>query len=134
MFSRVSEHVVFVYGTLRRGGVREMERSFPGSVYLGAGRVRGRLYDLGKYPGLVLDERAGEVVGELYLVSGEMLAAIDKLEDYRAEDSFASLFVRKRADVVGEEGTRRCWVYVWNRQVGPRLATVDTGDWLTYRR
>jgi gamma-glutamylcyclotransferase (GGCT)/AIG2-like uncharacterized protein YtfP len=134
MFSRVSEHMIFVYGTLRRGGVREMERLFPGSVFLGVGRVRGRLYDLGEYPGLVLDERAGEVVGEVYRVSGETLVALDEIEDFRPDDSFKSLFVRKRVDVMGDEATRRCWIYVWNRQAGPGLALVESGDWMARSR
>jgi gamma-glutamylaminecyclotransferase len=72
---------VFVYGTLKRGGLNHARMA--GQRFLGEARTRaGRtLYSLGEYPGLVLDpaDREG-VVGELWAVEAEALAALDAFE------------------------------------------------------
>jgi len=52
----MNKHLVFVYGTLRRGSARAMSVRFPGSKFIAKAKVSGGLYDLGAYPGLLLDE------------------------------------------------------------------------------
>jgi gamma-glutamylcyclotransferase (GGCT)/AIG2-like uncharacterized protein YtfP len=49
-------HLVFVYGTLRSGGARAMSKRFPNSKFIADAKVSGSLYDLGAYPGLLLNE------------------------------------------------------------------------------
>ena len=51
----VDRHV-FVYGTLRRGGDNDITRLHPVPVWVGAATIKGVLYDLGRYPGVVLGE------------------------------------------------------------------------------
>jgi gamma-glutamylcyclotransferase (GGCT)/AIG2-like uncharacterized protein YtfP len=113
--------LLFTYGTLMRGyplhGV--MAR---GVTLVGAGSVRGRLLDLGRYPGLV--DGAGRVRGELYrLDDPELLPVLDREEGYN--------FERRRA-VVTLDGGRRAgaWIY---RYRGPRerATPITDGD---YRR
>ncbi len=74
-------HVVFVYGTLKRGG---SNHSFLASqIYLGeAELVPGfTLYSLGEYPGLVAEpENPENVTGELWKVDAPTLAKLDALE------------------------------------------------------
>jgi gamma-glutamylaminecyclotransferase len=70
---------LFVYGTLKRGGVAaETMRgaTFEGSVVTMTGYA---LYDLGEYPALVADGD-GVVEGEVYLVTGDHLAELDRYE------------------------------------------------------
>ena len=38
---RMDTHLVFVYGTLRRGGARAMRGLFPGSVFVGGASAGG---------------------------------------------------------------------------------------------
>ena len=52
----MSDDHIFVYGTLRKGGVREMPRLFPRCRDLGPATLRGCIHDFGAYPGLRLDE------------------------------------------------------------------------------
>jgi gamma-glutamylcyclotransferase (GGCT)/AIG2-like uncharacterized protein YtfP len=59
----MNKHLVFVYGTLRRGGAGGMSARFPDSKFIADAKVSGSLYDLGPYPGLLLDESASLVIG-----------------------------------------------------------------------
>lgn len=92
----------FVYGTLKRGECREGCWPIAPRVVLPA-YVRGQLYDLGPYPGL-LGESANDdgdwVRGELWQVEGEAavvrtLEVLDAIEGYRAKED-AGEYLRKQ--------------------------------------
>ena len=113
---------LFVYGTLRPGRApSEIADAVNTLVPLGPAAVRGRLYNLGSYPGLVLDEQADEVHGEILAVpDAATLARLDAYEDYRPNgpDPDASLFLRVRTAVTLPTGASElCWVYVYNRPI-----------------
>jgi gamma-glutamylcyclotransferase (GGCT)/AIG2-like uncharacterized protein YtfP len=111
------EERVFLYGTLRPGHApREIADAVSRLRRVGAGTVRGRLYDLGAYPGVVLDAAAAQVRGEVFAVpDGETLARMDAYEGYYAGDPAASLFLRVRGAVALDGGASEdCWVYVYN--------------------
>jgi len=111
------EDRVFLYGTLRPGHApKEIADAVSRLRRVGAGTIRGRLYDLGAYPGVVLDDVAGEVRGEVFAVpDAETLARMDAYEGYYAGDAVASLFLRVRVAVALEGGASEdCWVYVYN--------------------
>ena len=92
------------------------------STFLGEGAVRGRLLDLGRYPGLVAGD--GRVRGEIYqLDDPELLPVLDRKEGYN--------FGRRRAIVTLANGRRaRAWIY---RYRGPRNRAVPIPDG-DYRR
>jgi broad specificity phosphatase PhoE/gamma-glutamylcyclotransferase (GGCT)/AIG2-like uncharacterized protein YtfP len=71
---------LFVYGTLKRGGVRHV--ALAGQLLLGAARTTPRyeLLDLGAYPGLVRAAAGRPVEGELYEVGLETLPGLDAAE------------------------------------------------------
>ena len=93
-----------------------------GASLVGAGSVRGRLLDLGAYPGLIAG--GGRVRGEVYrLDAAELLPVLDREE--------GDNFVRRHAVVTLVDGRRaRAWVYGYR---GPRERAVPIphGD---YRR
>ena len=93
------------------------------STFVGEGRVRGRLVDLGRYPGLI--DGVGDVRGEIYqLDDPQLLAVLDREE-------LGYNFERRRTVVTLTRGRReRAWVY---RYRGPqhRAAVIPDGD---YRR
>jgi gamma-glutamylcyclotransferase (GGCT)/AIG2-like uncharacterized protein YtfP len=73
--------LLFVYGTLMRGGVRH--RILAGQHYLGVARTRPRyaLFHLGDYPGLVPCAEGGSTThGELYEVAGSLVPELDEAE------------------------------------------------------
>ncbi|HYH84697.1 MAG TPA: gamma-glutamylcyclotransferase family protein [Pyrinomonadaceae bacterium] len=121
---------IFIYGTLLpeyapdeiAGIVRQLRR-------VGSGCVRGRLYDLGNYPGVILDASSRtKVRGHLFaLPDGKrVLRALDSYEDFKPDDVKNSLFVRKRTTATLDDGRKvECWVYVYNRD--PSSAPLVSG-------
>jgi gamma-glutamylcyclotransferase (GGCT)/AIG2-like uncharacterized protein YtfP len=123
----MSKHLVFVYGTLRRGGVRAMPDLFPGSKLVGDAKLSGRLYDLGAYPGLMLDEAAPPVFGELYEVDDDTLRKLDDIEA-------PAHYVRKRVEVSSGDQRTACWVYEPDFSLYPERTLIASGDWTEYAR
>lgn len=117
--------LVFVYGTLRSGASNHFRMR--GAKRIGEAIVRGRLYRIDWYPGLLLDEAAGEVLGEVYEVSSALMADLDEFEGIRGavQDEYAR--VRGVAKAEGKEV--ELWVYEYRGDLeGCRL--VEGGDWL----
>ena len=115
-----SSPLLFTYGTLMRGyGLHAVLAR--GASRVGAGSVRGRLLDLGRYPGLV--DGRGRVHGEVYRLDDELLPVLDREEGYQ--------FERRRA-IETLAGGRRAWAGLY-RYRGPRegARTILDGD---YRR
>jgi gamma-glutamylcyclotransferase (GGCT)/AIG2-like uncharacterized protein YtfP len=121
----VSKHLVFVYGTLRQGGVRAMPSIFPDSKFIGKANVGGSLYDFGAYPGLLLDEASSSVVGEVYEVGEEILKKLDDMES-------SSYYRRKQVEVSLGERRAVCWVYEPDSELYPRRTLITSGDWIEY--
>jgi gamma-glutamylcyclotransferase (GGCT)/AIG2-like uncharacterized protein YtfP len=91
------------------------------ATFRGLGAVRGRLVDLGRYPGLI--EGRGRVRGEIYRLDPELLAVLDREEGYN--------FQRRRTTVTLTRGRRaRAWVYRY-RGARHRAVLIPDGD---YRR
>ena len=70
---------VFVYGTLRRGDVRDITHLQPPPVFVGMASVQGVLYNLGDYPGLLLGGE-GRVTGEVYAITAALEQQLDSIE------------------------------------------------------
>jgi gamma-glutamylcyclotransferase (GGCT)/AIG2-like uncharacterized protein YtfP len=114
---------LFVYGTLHpeRAPVEiaEVARRLRS---LGKARVRGALYDLGEYPGVVMGPQdRGVVQGEVFLLpeDDDTLARMDAYEGFDVGDLAGSLFVRREVRARMEDGAELvCWIYLYN-QSGP---------------
>jgi gamma-glutamylcyclotransferase (GGCT)/AIG2-like uncharacterized protein YtfP len=114
------EHV-FVYGTLRRGGSNHFRMD--GARFVTAATVRGRLYHIDWFPGLVLDATAGAIIGEIYQTSSAVLEELDLFEgaEYR----------RLQTQVRLPDGqTVTAWLWEW---LGPvnESRRITSGDWLS---
>ncbi|HUO68486.1 MAG TPA: gamma-glutamylcyclotransferase family protein [Gammaproteobacteria bacterium] len=133
--STARDSLLFVYGTLRAFVATDAgERLRRQSRLVGYARVAGRLYDLGRYPGLCHPRRAGEwVIGEVYRLRTPRLTlrALDRYES--GARPVAARFVRERALAQVASGSRRrVWVY---RFVGPVYAErrIVGGDYERHR-
>jgi gamma-glutamylcyclotransferase (GGCT)/AIG2-like uncharacterized protein YtfP len=103
---------VFVYGTLKRGQVRE--RCWPRKpLDVAPATVGGRLYDLGPYPALA--SGSDRVTGELWRFAAEdivaTLAALDEIEDYRGGPE--DLYRRAIIECESATGRARAWTYLY---------------------
>jgi gamma-glutamylcyclotransferase (GGCT)/AIG2-like uncharacterized protein YtfP len=123
----MNKHLVFVYGTLRRGSAGAMSLRFPNSKFIADAKVSGSLFDLGAYPGLLLDESNSSVIGEVYEVDDEILNRLDEFEA-------ASNYWRKQVEV--SLGTHRslCWVYEPNPEFYSHRRLITSGDWIEYAK
>lgn len=122
-----SDELVFVYGTLRRGGSHHWRMD--GAVFIRPGTIRGRMYRFGWYPGLVADESAGEIHGEVYAVGPAQLAALDLFEGLSAGEIEGSEYRRVRVTVEGGGEPVSAWIWEW---LGPvdESQRIPDGDWL----
>jgi len=111
------KEILFVYGTLRKGGSNHHRMA--GAMALGAATVRGRLFHVDWYPGLVLDESGIEVRGELYEVDAATLAALDEFEGGEYQR------VRQTVDA-GAPVTAWIWEF---RMPVDGLREIPSGDW-----
>jgi len=118
--------LVFVYGTLRAGGSNDIRRYTPMPVAAGEGTVNGILYDLGAYPGCVLGG-SQPVRGEIYAVAPAVEAALDRLEEVRADDS--GEYMRREVDVLSDAGPVRCLVYEIHPSRIAGRPVIASGDW-----
>ena len=124
---------LFVYGTLRPARAPASIAAVVGTLRpLGPARVRGRLYDLGRFPAAVPDARAeGWIQGELVALGPDSppLSWFDAYEGFDPRTPATSLFRRARALAVDAGGQAvRCWIYAWARSVDERHR-VPGGAW-----
>jgi gamma-glutamylcyclotransferase (GGCT)/AIG2-like uncharacterized protein YtfP len=126
---------LFVYGTLRPAACHALQAVLRRHArWLGPGTVAGRLYDLGRYPGLVPDTRGAGVRGDLYRLRHQhaLLAVLDRYEGCGPRMPQPREYRREAVQV--RFGQRRlwAWVYVYNRPVAG-LRVVRGGDYLAWR-
>ena len=122
----MNKHLVFVYGTLRRGSVGAMSIRFPEARFIAEAKVTGCLYDLGAYPGLILDGSNTLVNGEVYEVDDELL---DELDAFEA----SSHYLRKQVEL-SPGGRKTCWTYEPDPDFYSLNTLIPSGDWLEYAR
>lgn len=120
-----------LYGTLRRGeGARRALGLDRRLRFLMPCLVRGRLFDLGPYPGFVPGD--GLVRGELFEpLDDAILADLDAFEEYDPAEPAKSPFVRERIALVGS--ALAAFIY---RYAGPvdGFPEIASGDWVAHRR
>jgi putative glutamine amidotransferase len=98
---------------------------------VGAAKVRGRLYDLGAYPGIVLDAGAGEVTGQVLELphDADALLRLDAYEGFAPDDPARSLFRRVQCRAELDSGrVCECGVYVYNGEVA-ESRLIAAGVW-----
>lgn len=121
--------LVFFYGTLMRPyptlirlGVEHM------LSFQGWDAVAGRLYSLGRYPAMTLEE--GSVRGQVFeLTDPAALKVLDGFEHYFPGDPENSEYLRQLLPLTGREAS--AWVYLWNRP-DQTLPLVPDGDWAAH--
>jgi gamma-glutamylcyclotransferase (GGCT)/AIG2-like uncharacterized protein YtfP len=123
----MNKHLVFVYGTLRRGGAGAMSVRFPNSKFIVDAKVSGSLYDLGAYPGLLLNESNSLVSGEVYEVDDEILK---RLDDFEA----SSYYWRKQVEISLGSHKSICWTYEPNPEFYSPRTLITSGDWIEYAK
>jgi gamma-glutamylcyclotransferase (GGCT)/AIG2-like uncharacterized protein YtfP len=119
---------LFVYGTLAKEiAPREIAAAVKKLKDVGQGFILGRLYDIGEYPGAVLNgDPQDKIFGRIYQLPGdpEVLDRLDKYEGFDPTHPAQSAFVRRRTSINGPKKTRRvglriqsrCWLRGTNKE------------------
>ena len=114
---------LFIYGTLMPSEADdEIAHVVKRLRRIGTAYVRGRLYNLGEYPGAVIDHSANTSIhGELVELPADKttLDALDRYEEFYPSRPQESLFVRKKVKIRLANGRKvEGWMYVYNRNPG----------------
>lgn len=138
--------LLFVYGTLMstaRGDMGHAQRARldTASRVVGPATIAGYLFDLGDYPGLVLQlplgaaASIGRVSGEVRALDNpdEMLAWLDRYEGIRTDDPTGSEYRREAITVrlekpADEARELQAWVYIYQGPLMHGRLVVD-GRW-----
>ena len=104
-----------------------MSIRFPNSKFIADAKVSGSLYDLGAYPGLLLNESNTFVVGEVYEVDDETLTELD---DFEA----SSNYLRKQVEISLGAHRTTCWTYEPNPEFYSPRTLITSGDWIEYAK
>ncbi len=119
---------VFLYGTLRRGACNAQRMA--GGEFVSVGTVAGTLIRIDWYPGLVLDAEAGPVRGEVWEVSRELLAELDRYEGCDPESGSGEDYRRIMTPAQLDSGGKsEAWVWNWTGSVDD-YPVIESGDWL----
>jgi len=127
---------LFVYGTLRNDIQKSMFHVLAAEArevtFVGHGRIQGRLFDLGEYPGLVLSgDPARWVHGEVYALDNpsETLSRLDDYEGCGPNDRKPHEFERVERDIVLDSGASdKAWVYSYAGSVANKREILS-GDY-----
>ncbi len=129
------ERHLFVYGSLLSGIRSRMAGYLHRNCRLiGEGQVPGRLYDLGRYPGLVYDPEAPTLVTGNILELKAPEKVIPVLDDYEmgaSGDPSLNEYRRELQPVKSDEQTVLCWIYLYNLSTSG-LKPIVSGNYLDY--
>ena len=125
---------LFAYGTLQPDHapeeIADLVRRFEP---VGKGTVRGMLYDLGSYPGVVLDKsNSRRISGTVFRLppGNDILPRLDDYEGFDPQGPQSSLFIRRLHAVDLDGGsTLRCWIYEYNGST-EHAAIIESGTYI----
>ncbi|HEY8782324.1 MAG TPA: gamma-glutamylcyclotransferase family protein [Mucilaginibacter sp.] len=125
---------LFVYGTL-------LDESNPFGAFLKEccsfykkGKFKGKLFDLGEYPGAILGDGADHFVyGSIFLMNDpvETLKMLDDYEGFGNSQPQPNEFIRELAKVETGDETLNCWAYLYNLPVEGHWH-IESGDYREY--
>ena len=128
---------IFVYGTLRSGeanDITQVARRYGIALpeYAGRASVTSYLHDFGNFPGLALDGRGVNVVGEIYRIAPQLLPILDEIEEFRP--GRPSLFERVETSISLGDQALTCHVYLIAGEEFRKHPLIGGGDWVAYRK
>ena len=110
------QHLVFVYGTLRKGESNHDVLSQAQLLGQHETPPEYALYDLGAYPAVITGHQV--IFGEVYLIDEDILKALDELEDVPVE------YRRELIDTPFGQA----WIYLY-QDASLLDVIISSGDW-----
>jgi len=129
---------LFVYGSLKSDvhceiGRKQRRLLQAEAEFVGPVTVRGKLFDVGPYPGAVFSDRQSErIYGELWRLPRNLTHLLEELNRYEgcaADSPLPHTYSRKRVRVrAAHVGRVTAWIYVWNGDT-PLQSRIASGRW-----
>jgi gamma-glutamylcyclotransferase (GGCT)/AIG2-like uncharacterized protein YtfP len=127
---------LFVYGTLLTKGNEFSAYLNENCNFYSNGKVIGKLYDAGEYPGAILDPGGDHFVyGNIYFMPHPtaILKKLDYYEGFGEDEAQPNEFVRRLTTIESLGKLLECWMYEYNLPVDG-LTHIVSGDYLEYVR
>ncbi len=125
-------HYLFVYGTLRSACETGAHKQYLHRAdFISPAKIRGQLYMVDYYPGLVLSETEQWAMGEVYLLEDDaQLHDLDVYEGCAKKSPQPHEYERRMTQVVLNSGEPMdAWVYVYKQET-EHLPRINSGDFL----
>jgi gamma-glutamylcyclotransferase (GGCT)/AIG2-like uncharacterized protein YtfP len=125
-------NLLFVYGTLLNEDNEYAIYLKNNSSFYSEGKIKGKLYDLGEYPGAVLSQNEGEYIyGSIVKLNDTetVLALVDDYEGYGDKQQQPNLFIRILTDAETNNGPVSCWIYLYNLPTN-NLMPIENGRYI----
>jgi gamma-glutamylcyclotransferase (GGCT)/AIG2-like uncharacterized protein YtfP len=123
---------LFVYGTLRNGYENSAHKEYlHGADFVSPAKIRGQLFMVDYYPGLVLSDTEHWALGEIYLLENEaQLHNLDVYEGCAKKSPQPHEYERRMTEVVLSSGEQvNAWTYVFKKDTS-QLKVIESGDFL----
>ena len=130
-------YYLFVYGTLRKGFDLPLQKRISRDIeWVGPSEIRGKLYDIGKYPAALPVEKNEKSVikGEVIKINDpvKVMKLLDKYEGYDPKKLKSSEYYREKEKLVLKDGKKvEAWVYWYNYPVEGKKR-IRHKDYLNY--
>ena len=131
-----TNNYLFVYGTLLNADNEFAIYLKNNCSFYANGKFKGRLYDIGEYPGAIADNQyTGYVYGSIFLMNDAVSALkyLDYYEGFGPEQEQPNLFIREIIEVESGKGLMKCWCYLYNLSVDG-LPLIISGDYWSYKK
>lgn len=130
----VINQFLFVYGTLLQPGNEFADYLNKHCKFISNGKVKGRLYDIGEYPGAVID-KAYEyfIYGAIFMMDDPetILKVVDDYEGIGELYSHPQEYIREQVSIQTNGDDIICWMYIYNLPVDTYLPIIN-GDYMQY--
>jgi gamma-glutamylcyclotransferase (GGCT)/AIG2-like uncharacterized protein YtfP len=110
-------NLIFVYGTLLDAENKYGLYLRDNSKFFSSAKVKGKLFDIGQYPGVVLYPDGADIVHGVLLQMDNpeaILDIIDIYEGFGEDQPQPNEFIRVPTQAETESGIQICWIYVYN--------------------
>lgn len=126
---------LFVYGSLLNEDNEFAVYLKQNCTFYGKGKLEGKLYDVGLYPGAIISSENDEYVyGSIFQVNDPKVAfkVLDDYEGFGPDQLYPNEFIRELVKIETTAGGMACWVYLYNLPVDGLLQIVS-GDYLAHK-
>jgi gamma-glutamylcyclotransferase (GGCT)/AIG2-like uncharacterized protein YtfP len=127
-------NLLFIYGTLLFSTNEYGLYLKKNSKLLGIGAFRGRLYDIGEYPGAVYDPSSTDLVyGTIVELenAAENFKVIDKYEGFGKDQAQPNEFVRTQISIELDLKGLTCWTYLYNLPITSE-EKIESGNYIKF--